>query len=397
MRKTFSLCVLLLVFLLSSTAGAMDFDFDDLFGDGLLVDFVEEDMTVKPEEALLTQDSLDVGGNYRLTVNASRTMIKNLDPMNMFNTSLGGQLYLDARPNPDFRIFGKAGLSYDVSGSNGKTDNSFKLDLVELFSDFNYNNQVFFRAGKQNVKWGVGYFFSPADVINIGRIDPMDPTADREGPVALKIHYPQKSNNYYLYTLFDDVTEPDKIALAPKVEFVVGRSEIGLGGFYQKGKAPRLSATVSSSLGSFALFGEAVVSKGLDIPLMGLVNEDEFYFQATGGASYSHNDPDGRFNLTGASQYYYNGEGSTGRHYLATMVGWNKILGSKLSASAIWSGNLSDQSGMVNTTLTLPSISEISPSVGVRFNYGKAGTEFNMLGVRNTTVFLAVTLGSGSF
>ena len=95
----------------------------------------------------------------------------------------------------------------------------------------------------------MGYFFSPADIVNIGRIDPLDPEAEREGSVALKIHYPKGSNNYYLYTLFDGVKEAKQIALAPKMEFVVGKTEVGLGGFYQHGKHPMLMATVSSSFG----------------------------------------------------------------------------------------------------------------------------------------------------
>ncbi len=87
---------------------------------------------------------------------------------------------------------------------------------------------------------------------------------------------------------------------------------------------------------------------------------------------------------------------STGMHYLAVMVGWNNLLNTKLSASAFLNANLSDGSGMVTTTLTLPTFSKISPSVGASFNYGDVATEFGGLG-KNTTVFAAITLGSGSF
>jgi hypothetical protein len=164
--------------------------------------------------------------------------------------SLGGQLYLDARPDPNFRVFGKLGLSSAVNKQRGGRANAqdpLEISLQELFSDFNYENKVFFRAGKQNVKWGVGYFFSPADVINIGRLDPLDPGAEREGPVALKVHYPRGSTNYYLYTLLDDVDVISKVALAPKMEFVVGGTEIGLGGFY-KGDGVMLNGPVQGIL-----------------------------------------------------------------------------------------------------------------------------------------------------
>ena len=457
MRKHLTLfAIMLLILGVSSTTWAMDFDFDDLFGGDLLVDLAEEEQTRPPEEALLVQDGLDVGGSYRFSVTAGRTYMKDVDPVDTLGTSLGGQLYVDARPDPNFRVFGKADLSYAVSkqvGQAGQASDPVKIRLQELFSDFNYDNKVFFRAGKQNVKWGVGYFFSPADVISVGRINPLDPDVELEGPVALKMHYPRGSTNYYLYTLFDGVKDPSHIAFAPKLEFVVEGTEIGVGGFYQKDKAPRAMLTVSSSLGNLAVFGEAVVSKGSDKrfaepaltpfpPVTYPVSEkDKFFLHATAGARYSHNDPDGLFNFTLAGQYYFNGEGykeqadsknlrlyygmllgmtqskdedvrktgeklledfslsdmtSTGRHYLAAMVGWSNLLNTKLSASAILNANLSDQSGLVTTTLSLPSISKISPSIGVSFNYGDVATEFGVRG-RDTTIFAAITLGSGSF
>lgn len=438
MRKTICLLILVLLLGLHGTVWAMDFDFDDLFGDDLLMELDEEGVAIKPEEALLVQEGIEFGGTYNLSVRASRTFIKDVDPWTSFSTNLGSQFYVDARPDPNFRIFGKVGLNYTLNKTtDADLSQEFKLNLVELFSDFNHDNKVFFRAGKQNAKWGVGYFFSPADVISIGRLDPQNPKADREGPIALKIHYPRGSTNYYLYTLFDGVTKPEHIALAPKLEFVLGKSEIGLGGFYQKDKAPRLSATVSSSLGNLALFGEVVVSKGSDkgfvqqeIPFYPIRNKEDLFFHATVGAGYSHNDPDGLFNLTSALQYYYNGEGyedqelirdfrklyalllimdpdeakkivlsdmsSTGRHYLAATLAWNRILGSKFSASAFWTTNLSDGSGLLSTTLSLPAYKKISPSLGVSFNYGKEASEFGLFG-KNTTVFMAITLGSGSF
>jgi len=438
--------VLLLVLSLGSVVHAMDFDFDDLFGDDVFVELEEDEATVPPEEALLRQDGWDVGGTYRFSATARRTFMEGIDPLDSFGTSLGGQVYLDARPDPNFRVFGKLGLDYAVTkqrGADGILQDPLKVSLHELFSDFNHDNKVFFRAGKQNVRWGVGYFFSPADVISVGRLDPLDPGVEREGPVALKVHYPKGSTNYYLYSLFDGVNSLDKVALAPKMEFVLGGTEIGLGGFFQKGKVPRAMFTVSSSLGNVAIFGEAVASKGSDkrfvdeLPVnYPISREDELFLHATLGARYSKNDPDGLFNVTGAAQYYFNGEGykeqehiqnfrkyyafllaaseanewakqelakinlgdmsSTGRHYLAAMVAWSNLLKTKLSASAFLNANLSDGSGMVTTTLSLPSLGRISPSLGVSFNYGDVATEFGGVG-KNTTVSVAVTLGSGSF
>ena len=75
---------------------------------------------------------------------------------------------------------------------------------------------------------------------------------------------------------------------------------------------------------------------------------------------------------------------------------WNNMLGTKLSNATFVLANLSDRSGMVTNTLSLPSFSKFSPSVGVRFNFGDETSEYGFLG-KNTTIFAAVTIGSGSF
>lgn len=446
MKRIFALS-LTAVLLLSSAVFAEDFDFESLFGDDLFMEIEESTSTTAVEDALLVNEGIEVGGQYHFNVNGSRTYMESLDPSDAFSANLGGQIFLDARPNPDFRVFAKTSLNYNTNFSEDQQEEQDKdpkqvsLRLTELFSDFHHNNQVYFRAGKQNVNWGVGYFFSPADVINVGRIDPTDPDADREGPVALKAHYPIASNNYYLYLLFDGVEKFSDLAVAPKLEYVMGKSEIGLGGFYQTDKVPRVMATISSTVGSFSVFGEGVVSFGSDksfveetVPSQEnpfgykLVERDDTIFQVTVGGRRSYTDPDGRFNFSGALQYFYNGEGYTdqemlkdfrlnemalgyffgqkqlslsdfsftGRHYVGAMVGWSDMFNSKLSTSALWLANLSDGSGQLTASLSLPALSSIKPSVGVTRSYGEEGTEFGLLGP-TTTVFAKVTIGSGSF
>jgi len=398
MRKTALLSVLL-VLLLAGTSWAVDFD--ELFGGDLLVELEVDEGALAPEEALLVQDRLDLGGSYNFSLRASRTFRGDAEPEDRFRASLDSQLYLDARPDPNFRAFGKVGLGYDASGG----EDAFKSKLLELFADFNYDNKVFFRAGKQNVKWGVGYFFSPADIINIGRIDPLDPEAEREGPVTLKVHYPKGSSNFYLYSLFDGVKELKEIALAPKLEFVVGKTEFGLGGFYRQDEPE---------------------PRG---PVYEVVERDGVFLQATAGGMYRFKDDTGRFDLAATVQYYFNGEGyrdqegikkvrlarlnqqlppvvnplklgsvalvGSGRHYAAGALNWNRILGSKLSASLLLTANLSDQSGLIQGTLRLPAVGKITPSIGVGTNFGAPGSEFGAAG-RTSQVFAAVTIG-GSF
>src|SRR5690606_16561378 len=258
-----------------------------------------------------------------------------------------------------------------------------KIWLHELFADFDVGDRAFFRVGKQTVNWGVGYFFSPADIINIGRIDPEEPEAEREGPVAVRIHLLAGRVNYDVYTLVHGKPGDYRIALAPKAEFVYGGSEVGLGLYYRADRAPRAMATLSTSLlGRVAVFGEAVASFGSDKrfvkeapgTLLGLSvyeDPDTVRFHFTAGARVNHSDPDGRFTVMAAGQYYYNGEGydgeflkenlgkmyglvamgqlassdvlplTVGRHYAALSVSGTSSSLRNVTPSVFWLGNLS--------------------------------------------------------
>ena len=54
----------------------------------------------------------------------------------------------------------------------------------------------------------------------------------------------------------ENVEEPLDTALAAKLEFVIGNSEFGLGAYYQRDLSPRAIATLSTTVGDFAVFGE---------------------------------------------------------------------------------------------------------------------------------------------
>jgi len=204
---------------------------------------------------------------------------------------------------------------------------TLSISVFELFADFNWKDALFFRFGKHTIKWGVGYFWSPVDVLNLTPIDTEDPTADREGPLSLKIHYPFAVNNAYLYLIANQAAEPLDIALAPKVEFVVGNAEIGIGAFYQRNLAPRLVSMLKTSLSDFDVFGECAVSYGsdrvfikksrnqaqanaslnddLEIVLETYEDKTSLFFSATTGILYTNS----KWNMNIMAQYYFNAEG----------------------------------------------------------------------------------------
>ena len=161
MKRIFALS-LAAVLLVSSAVFAEDFDFESLFGDDLLIEIEESRSTTAVEDVLLVNEGIEVGGQYHFSINGSRTYMENKDPRDAFSTNMGGHIFLDARPNPDFRVFSKTSLSYNTNFSEDQHEEQAKeqkqvsLHLTELFSDFHYDNQVYFRTGSR-MNWGVGY------------------------------------------------------------------------------------------------------------------------------------------------------------------------------------------------------------------------------------------------
>jgi hypothetical protein len=317
------------------------------------------------------------------------------------------------------------------------------IDLFELYSDFDYKNQVYFRVGKQVINWGVGYFFSPADVISLAPIDPQNPTVEREGPVALKANVPFAGvDNFYLYLIANQLFASagtfhvNDVAVAPKAEFVVGGYEIGLGGYYQRNQRPKAMVTATGSIGKIGVFGEAVLSQGADKTLVravssGVQSYESYtdttnpYFSGTVGFSYMQ--PDWHFSVYG--QYYYNGQGYSdtnlvnqayslyasqligiphsgpalvpqdliqpGRNYGAGVASWSNIDNSNFTLSAFWEGNFTDGSGVVSPSVSYQPFDYVTLTAATHVTYGADNTEFVRTG--RMSVSLAASLGAGSF
>lgn len=418
--------IAMLALALAATMAAAQGSFgDDLFfldedalfgsGDGLLIE-IEEPTGSALQDVFLVSDGVEFGGNYRLALEAARNWADGQaeQAVESVGVSLNGSLFADARPRRDFRLFAKSKWTAGIAdgAAHGPT-----FQLHELFADYSAGDRAFLRAGKQTINWGVGYFFSPADIVNVGRIDPENPDAEREGPVALRLHVPSGRNNFYNYAVLSN-TAGGQVALAPKAEFVMGRSEVGVGLYYRADRAPRAMATLSTSLGKASLFGEAVLSKGSDkrfvrsVPIspehpFGLaVTEDKesLFAHVTAGVHYTYTDPDRRYSISGAGQYYYNGEGydgafvrengpgifalvqagelsftdiiSTGRQYGALSVNVSGKAMGDFAPGLFWLGNLSDGSGLVSLSVGYTRWNHVSPTIGISRTYGAPGGQY---------------------
>ena len=391
---------------------------------------------------LLRTNGTEIGGTYFFaasptwtwtgTSTASQPAEQGLNPI------LGVQMYFDSKPlvskqGETFHVYGKfdffspfpaGAYTSDFSPARFNapllpTDLSQSFKLEELFADFNWGQAVWFRAGKQTVKWGVGYFFSPADVLSLASIDPANPTATLEGPIALKTQVPFGQDNFYLYTVASNALTPQQVAWAPKLEMVFGNAELAVAGYYRPDMVVRPRAMLMASFPVWIadVYGEAVGSYGSDRHYVqdqgGIysVSTDfnDLFFQGTIGFTIAWNDSLENWNLTLNAQYYYNGQGYrdssvvtgiaanpspavlagleangllptdllfSGRHYAAVAAGLSKILGSAWGLSATWVGDLSDGSGELIPGVSCILTKDVTVALSAPFWYGAAGTQF---------------------
>jgi hypothetical protein len=254
-----------------------------------------------------------------------------------------------------------------------------------MFTDVTVADAVFLRFGKQSASWGVSYFYSPGDVISLTAKDATDPTAQREGPLALKATVPfpnQKANVTGFILARDSYLGNDQPTLgslgyALQGDILYGDAQFSLGGFYQKDNAPKVVATVNTGLGflhtavlsDINVFSEAVVSSGSDVvkgsgtavstfngktytTYTNLSNWDKsLYYTGTFGASYTNTDA----NLTLRSEYLFNPFGSNDKDAAARSYGTYLTQGKTTANSASRSYGYGDAAipGMHNTTSLL--------------------------------------------
>ncbi|NCN05424.1 MAG: hypothetical protein GW949_07320 [Spirochaetales bacterium] len=258
----------------------------------------------------------------------------------------GGIVGTDANGDPIAippSTFGQAQQAQVVATNpTAGTVPALNLAIYEAFTDFSWKDQLLFRFGKHTITWGVGYFWSPADVLNLTGVNAEDPTADREGPISLKTEYPFGIGNALtLYTIVNTGAQPLDVAVAPRVDLLLGNMDLGIGAYYQRTLAPRLITTTRFTLGKVDFFGEAVLSYGADrifvrpsadqsateaeggpdLVLDTYEDTTTPYFSGTFGARYLKTFEEGGSFLA-LGQYFYNGigYGSTIGGYPSTRV-----------------------------------------------------------------------------
>ncbi len=228
----------------------------------------------------------------------------------------GKEEYTTITLNEDTPPLGEKGDEIKLS-SKKYTDLEFK----EFFVDTNWHNKVYFRTGKQVLKWGRSYYWNPTDLINIERKDFFDMDKSREGAYGVKVHIPSgaKRNGYFFIKMDDsgdDQTETlEDISLTGKYEFLVGNTEMSFSAWAKENNKPVFGYDISSRVFGLDIRGELSVSNAdlyykMDYDTLELEKENgEAIPRASLGFTkyFDHGEINDRISITG--EFYYNGNG----------------------------------------------------------------------------------------
>jgi hypothetical protein len=449
MKTRLSSTGLLLAALALAPLAAQDANDEDVFGqEEQVTQTTDQTQNATPRDAILTSAVPWITGSFTgrvgLDWNWSDVWGSGVDFLNptsygLSQSATSVKLGFVARPASDISVTGEVRTGYpfvkEIEAVTGVVDvpplvvttTTYLVPdftVWSLYSKFTWNDALFFTFGKQPLKWGTGYFFSPADdIFARSEVDIADPTAEREGPLALKVHYPipRTMHNLYAFAVLPAASstaalaalKPEDIAVAAKAEVLLGNTELALAGYYQRNQRPEAILTGSTGTGDFNFFAEGTVAfpspvsenyiekTGPSTYTMG-DRSAETLFSATAGAIYTNADA----NFTAVAQYLYNGYGYSslslgdliqailtvpgasslaaslgglgkiGQHYAAAYLGWASLWDSDWDFSVLAIENFSDLSGYVKPTLSFSCFGYVTLSGSVSLSWGGEGTEF---------------------
>lgn len=249
---------------------------DEMFSDSQTVEEVTEfqDETITDEFDKGTYGFSGIlrgSGIYRFATEKAKEDPSPYGHDDAYSATVNGDIFFDARWKYGIKFFSDVYLTWTPVEETGldehqqiKEDEDYDLIVREIFGDVNIAQAVYFRIGKQTLKWGRGYFWNPTDLISIDKKDFNDVDALREGTYGLKIQVPfGTALNIYGFIDTTDTESYDESAFAGKIEFLVlDNTEISLSGWTKQDYKPVYGIDFSTHAVDTQWRGEASVSEG---------------------------------------------------------------------------------------------------------------------------------------
>jgi hypothetical protein len=269
--------------------------------------------------------------------------------------SSSASLNLDARPDPDFRLYGSVTTEMDPL-EGAYTWSSFTIS--ELFVDYTWLDDVFIRLGKHGMAWGQARLFK--DVSDNGVTDLM---ADAAAGYSLRANLPTIMDGISLISLINqpDASSYTQIVYAGKADKVLLGTMFSLGARYQIDEGVNALLSVKRVVLGIDLLADAIVH----------YDADSLYPKVLAG--FFKEWP--RVKLYG--EYYYNGAVAGDMDHSAGLAwGFNNIAGTPVDLGLRWIHTLYDSSGSVIAGLTWKPWKYITASLALPVAYGPDGSRY---------------------
>ncbi len=430
--RAFSALLLALAVRTASAQAALSPTDDEFFGpgDALVTEAPEAGAADSGDDGLPALERVRWGGFFTLeaagTLDAEALAEGEWAGAPGAELDVSGTFFLDARPSEEVRVFAKARAAYPFEEAGDWA-------LRELFADLTLDPGLYLRAGKQTVNWGVGRYWSPANVINLERIDPENPEEELAGPVAARLHGVRGTSNLYAYALLQDMEADGTVGVAAKAEGVVMGTELSLAGAWRPDRPWAAALTATGPALGADLYAEAVLrgggmgtyvveDAGAPLGVSVETREAQPAFQGTLGFSWTWSDETETWNLAASAQYLWNGAGYPdpdiftthaagvaalvgsgqigpedlylrGQSYAAASLALSDIARSDAGVSLLWLGNLDDRSGKVTAAASYSGFKNLRIAVSYGERYGKTGSEYGFPGPRRTLGLSVETKG----
>ena len=244
---------------------------DALFSDSETVvemqEMVDDSVMTETDKPSIALSGSLYNRNYYSTVRDDYLLYNpDMDNGGEYTGSLTSNLLLDMRYKDGIKGFINSDFIYYFKGiyEPGEPDKTYAdMALREIFLDFNLSRKVYFRVGRQYLRWGRNYFWNPTDLINVDRKDFLDPNKNLQGTKGIRIHIPFGTKyNIYGFINLEDIDHFRDISYALKYEFLAGDTEMAFSGWYKKGFKPVFGYDFSTRFLLIDWRGEMSISRG---------------------------------------------------------------------------------------------------------------------------------------
>jgi len=359
-RASARLVALALSFVVAGLGAQEEENLDDLFDDPAGDTVVAQTQTDHLAQ-YVTSDAIRFSGSFTSTGGAAAGWTQWPDPADLltgFDGTIGltasATLNIDARPDPDFRLYGT--MTTSMNPLVGASWSSFALG--ELFVDYTWLGNVFIRMGKYSIVWGQGRLFE--GITNL--------MADSTSGFAFRAGFPTVLDGFSAVVLFKETyfessldASYRELCFSAKADKILWGTLLSLGGRYQ----------VDEGINAILSIKRTVLGVDLLADLVFHDSEALRYGRVLAGFFKEWND------IKVYGEYYFDGSELSGTDHTAGLAcGFNNVAGTPLDVGLQWLHAFIDDSGSATAGVTWKPWKYITATVALPVAYGPEGSRY---------------------